>query len=227
MLSWNVGSLTGDSDFPPAPYRGLSGAPIYRSGQICGINCALLWQSRGRVFGWMSIDKMRRLWDAGTALGAPLAGTSIQLRTPAVPGTSICAMEFWGDVNFGYTGHIGEVIGNKMIMFGHSVDPLRAGPRLYAVFHAPVLALASSNGEFGKICARGSMIGTASYAGELGLFGHVGAAPPTVECTVIAPVREEVESKALRCTIVRDSEAVARGLAHCIEAALRWADVSG
>lgn len=132
-----------------------------------------------------------RLADALQAADAP----------PLRPGDPVGVSLISGDLEFGATGTVTEVVDGRVYAFGHPL--YNVGPARYAMTRAYVHAVLPSLSSSTKIASLGATIGTVQQDRSTAVAGMLGPGPDTLAMTV-ALRRDDGPTRTFRFSVVDD-----------------------
>ena len=102
--------------------------------------------------------------------------------TPLRPGDAVGVSLISGDLEFGATGTVTEVVDGRVYAFGHPL--YNVGPSRYAMTRAYVHAVLPSLSSSMKIASLGELIGTIQQDRSTAVAGTLGAGPEQLALTV-------------------------------------------
>jgi hypothetical protein len=125
-----------------------------------------------RQAGFVAVPGGSRTWpqDAATSSG------------PLRPGDPVGVALITGDLQFGATGTVTEVDGNRVYAFGHPL--YNVGPASFAMTRAYVHAVLPSLSSSIKLSSLGEVVGTVQQDRATAVAGVFGQLPRTIEMTV-------------------------------------------
>jgi len=125
-----------------------------------------------RLAGFVAVPGGSRAWpqDAAASSG------------PLRPGDPVGVALITGDFQFGATGTVTEVDGNRVYAFGHPL--YNVGPASFAMTRAYVHAILPSLSSSIKLSSLGEVVGTVQQDRATAVAGVFGQLPQTIEMTV-------------------------------------------
>jgi hypothetical protein len=125
-----------------------------------------------RHAGFVAVPGGSRAWpqDAASSTG------------PLRPGDPVGVALITGDLQFGATGTVTDVDGNRVYAFGHPL--YNVGPASYAMTRAYVHAVLPSLSSSIKLSSLGEVVGTVQQDRATAVAGVFGLRPRTIEMTV-------------------------------------------
>ena len=131
---------------------------------------------------------------------AQSAGTAVQ-RTPLRPGDPVGVALMSGDLEFGATGTVTDIVGNRVYAFGHPFYGL--GPTQFPMTRAHVLTVLPSLASSMKIASTGDVIGTVQQDRATTIAGTLGPGPAMIPVR-ISLTSERGTKKTFQMAIVND-----------------------
>jgi hypothetical protein len=123
---------------------------------------------------------------AGFVLAAEQAGAPRQASPPTArplrPGDPVGVGLITGDLQFGATGTVTEVDGDRVLAFGHPL--YNVGPAAFAMTRAYVHAVLPSLNSSMKLASIGEVVGTLQQDRSTAVAGTLGIRPRTIGMTV-------------------------------------------
>jgi hypothetical protein len=137
---------------------------------------------------------------AGSSLLAAQSGASAQ-RPPLRPGDPVGVALMSGDLEFGATGTVTDVVGNRVYAFGHPFYGL--GPTRFPMTRAHVLTVLPSLASSMKIASTGDVIGTVQQDRATTIAGTLGPGPSMIPVR-LSLTSERGTKKTFQMAIVED-----------------------
>jgi hypothetical protein len=142
---------------------------------------------------------------AGSSLLAPRlaqsAGTAAERLPPLRPGDPIGVALMSGDLEFGATGTITDIVGDRVYAFGHPFYGL--GPTQFPMTRAHVLTVLPSLASSMKIASTGDVIGTVQQDRSTTIAGTLGPGPALIPIR-ISLTSERGTKKTFQMEMVND-----------------------
>jgi hypothetical protein len=131
---------------------------------------------------------------------AQSSGTAVQ-RTPLRPGDPVGVALMSGDLEFGATGTVTDIVGNRVYAFGHPFYGL--GPTQFPMTRAHVLTILPSLASSMKIASTGEVIGTVQQDRATTIAGTLGPGPAMIPVR-ISLTSERGTKKTFQMAMVND-----------------------
>ena len=131
---------------------------------------------------------------------AQSAGTAVQ-RPPLRPGDPVGVALMSGDLEFGATGTVTDIVGNRVYAFGHPFYGL--GPTQFPMTRAHVLTILPSLASSMKIASTGDVIGTVQQDRATTIAGTLGPGPAMIPVR-ISLTSERGTKKTFQMAMVND-----------------------
>jgi hypothetical protein len=119
----------------------------------------------------------------------PLSGSMVAMPSPDAkvpdtiePGGSLIAPVITGDLDAAAVGTATEVIGNRVMGFGHPFNG--DGPVSMPMASGTIATIIATNTTSFKMGATGKLVGTIDYDTTFGIAGNLGPVPPMIPMTV-------------------------------------------
>jgi hypothetical protein len=210
------------------PFGAISGSPVYAaSGELIGpIVSRYSFGSDGLV-GVLPRERFESHWALAMKFrpsGAIPIEEPLQGSEPILPGQSVVALRIWGDYCAGEFGTVVDVRGSDVALLGH---PWKGcGPCVYALARAPVRAVIHDMGRE-RVSDVGPVIGLVYFDGKGGLFGVLGARPPSVDLEIQVLTADGSNTSTRRYQIADDGLSTAEGLREALIDGYRHAAMVG
>ena len=127
--------------------------------------------------------------------------TADTVERPLRPGDPIGVALMRGDLEFGATGTVTEVVGTRIYAFGHPFYNL--GPTQFPMTSAHVLTVLPSLSSSSKLASLGRVIGTIDQDRPTTIAGTLGAGPALIPVTLTLRSAER-EAQTFEISMVRD-----------------------
>ena len=122
-------------------------------------------------------------------------------RPPLRPGDPVGVALMSGDLEFGATGTVTDVVGNRVYAFGHPFYGL--GPTRFPMTRAHVLTVLPSLASSMKIASIGEVVGTVQQDRAVAIAGTLGPGPTLIPIT-LSLTTERGTKKTFNMSMARD-----------------------